>query len=105
MGPSGPFFISGVFMNHQLTVFEKLMNADSETLVPADIEVTLDKLINIERVAQFEQLNLSDEDCDHLISHIDTIEIKLQENNLFLTKVEVAKPEFIAITLSDEDFI
>ena len=92
-------------MNHQLTVFDKIMNAESETLVPAEIETTLDKLINIERVAQFEQLNLSDEDCDQLISHIDGIEIKLQENTHFLSRVETARPEFVAITLSDEDFI
>ena len=92
-------------MNHQLQVFDRLMQADQERLVPLEIEETLDKLINIERVAQFEQLGLSDEDCDYLISHIDSIDMKLQENNNFINKVIGAKAECVAITLSDEDFI
>ena len=92
-------------MNHQLTVFSKILDAEPETLVPQHVEDTLDKLINITRVAQFEQLHLTDEDCENIIMHLDNVEDKLRSNNSFVDKIKTARAEFLPIIFSDEDYI
>lgn len=103
--PSGSLFYFRGLMNFQIEVFNKLGSAEAESLVPQEVETILDKLINIERTAQFEQLNLSDEDCDKVIEAIDSIETKLKMNQDFIGRVEKMKPEYIPISLSDESFI
>jgi hypothetical protein len=92
-------------MNHQLQVFTKLQAAESDNLVPERIETILDKLINITRGAQFDQLDLSDEACDEVITALDSIETRMQSNREFLGRAESIKAEYIAITLSDENFV
>lgn len=79
--------------------------AEPDNLVKPETEAILDKLINITRVAQFEQLNLSDEDCDKLIQEIDAIESRVNENEDHIEKVRTARAEFVPIMLSDEDYI
>ena len=92
-------------MDYQIEAFKKLMDQDDEPLVPADVENTLDKLINITRVAQFEQLNLDDNGCERVIKFLDEIETKQILNSDYIKKITTAKAEFIPIVLLYEDFI
>lgn len=88
-------------MTFQLKILEKLDSLEEANPIPKKMEEILDKLINIKKVSQFKELDLSDEDCDKIITHLEGIEVYFQINGSYIDKLKSAKPEYIPISFSD----
>jgi dissimilatory sulfite reductase (desulfoviridin) alpha/beta subunit len=86
-------------------IIDAIKKAKHYDFISRESQLNINKLFNIKKTAQFELMNLSDENCDEIINALELLEVEIKSTGKRCKNIQKLRPEYIPIILSDNNFI
>ena len=86
-------------------IIDQLLEMEDESVIPADIENKINKVLSITKTHQFTEMNLTEDECNALLLSVEELEKDIKNSDEVTRRVKKAKPEFLIVRQTNENFI
>ena len=86
-------------------IINAIRKARHYDFISPETQLTINKLFNIQKTAQYELMDMTEEKCNDVLKALELIELEIKSTSKRCRNIKKLRPEYIPIILSEDNFI